>query len=331
MDTSLITKKLHNKSVQWKWEAMQKGVKQVKTYYDKVWDVSPLKEMEGDPAILTSGVGPTYFEELNEKAPIKFVDPVEGYTVYLKRKDYALGSETSMKLEDDMAIVKIENFFKKYIQDTVSKSAEPTLDNETAKIFLYGGYTSGHDVFDNSTKALATGYTKFVYDGRPFYSLTGTAHPKKGHSTTYINSLANALTWDNAQTADILFRVTNAVQENGRPLDMGDELAVMVPGALGDKARVIFNTDRDPSTANNGINPLKGRYEIIENPYLNLYPTQWYLQKKKCGLKMYVNKNPQIRFWVEESTRIIRCSCVITAAFGVTSVAFSEGNNLATS
>jgi hypothetical protein len=330
MDSTMITKKLYNKSVQWMFEA-EKDKQDIKTYYDKIADVKPLKAMEGDPHIMTSAVGPRFFEELNEKAPIKFVDPVEGWTVYVKRKDYALGSECSMKLNDDMSYVGIENFFKKYIQEIVQKGAEPTIDNEFAKLFLYGGYTAGHTVFDNSTKALATGYTLFVYDGKPFYSLTGTAHTKKGHATTYINSLANALTWDNAQTADVLFRSTNAVSENGAQLDMTDGLAVIVPPALGDKARVIFNTDRDPSTANNGINPLKGRYEIIENPYLAAAPTAWYLQKKKAGIVMFVDKTPQIRFWVEESTRVLRCSAVITMGMAVTSVAFSEGNNCAVS
>lgn len=330
MDSTMITKKLSNKSVQWMWEA-EKDKKPIKTYYDKIAEVKPLSAMEGDPHIMTSAVGPRFYEELNEKAPIKFVDPVEGQTVYIKRKDYALGSECSMKLNDDMSIVGIENFFKKYIQEIVVKGAEATIDNEFAKLFLYGGYTAGHDVFDNSTKALATGYTKFVYDGKPFYSLAGTAHTKKGHSTTYINSLANTLTWDNAQTADILFRSTNAVSENGTPLDMTDNLAVIVPPALGDKARVIFNTDRDPSTANNGINPLKGRYEIIENPYLSAAPAAWYLQKLKSGLVIFVDTKPQIRFWVEESIRVLRCSAVITMGMAVTSVAFSEGNNVAVS
>jgi hypothetical protein len=326
----MITRKLSNKSVQWMFEA-EKDKTPIKTYYDKIADVKPLSAMQGDPHIMTSAVGPRFYEELNEKAPIKFVDPIEGQTVYIKRKDYALGSECSMKLNDDMSYVGIENFFKKYIQDVVAKGAEPTIDNEFAKFFLYGGLTAGHAVFNNDTKALATGYTNFVYDGKPLYSLTGTAHTKKGIATTYINSLANALTWDNAQTADVLFRSTNAVSENGSPLDMTDNLAVIVPPALGDKARVIFNTDRDPSTANNGINPLKGRYEIIENPYLAAAPTAWYLQKKKSGMVIFVDPKPQIRFWVEESIRVLRCSAVVTIGMGVTSVAFSEGNNVAVS
>ena len=331
MDTTMITKKLYNKSVQWKWEAQQKGIKPVKTFYDKIANVGGLSEMEGDPHIMTSGVGPTYFEELNEKAPIKFVDPVEGFTVYLKRKDYALGSETSMKLEDDMAIVKIDNFFKKYIQETVSKSAEPTIDNEFAKMFLYGGYTAGHNVFDNSTKALATGYTLFIYDGKPFFSLTGTAHTARGCASTYINSFANALGYGALKTADVALRSTNAYMENGRSLDMTGDGAIMVAPALGDTAMELMKSEKDPSNANNTYNAMKDRYEVIQNPYLSSLPAQWYLQKKNFGIQIFVNKDPQIRYWVEESTRVLRCSCVITMAMGVYNWHGSVGCNLATS
>ncbi len=330
MDTSFITKRLYNKSVQWTWEAKEKGYDKVDSYYDKVAEVKKLSDMQGNPHIMTSGVGPQVLEEIEEKQPIKFVDPVEGYTVMFKRRDFSLGSETSMKLEDDMAIAGIENFFKKYIQENIVPSIKPTIDTFYASLKLNGGLLAGHKVFNNDTKNLATGYGNFLYDGKPPYALAGNEHPAKGHAGKYYNLLSLALTYDNARRADILLRSTNAYMENGQPFDMTKNLAIEVPTSLGDTAKEIFNSEHEPTSANNALNPLKGRYEIIENPYLNSQPTAWNLCKKKFGIVLFVNETPQIRYWVDESTRILKCSATITLAGGWYNFRHSVGSNYKT-
>ena len=87
-------------------------------------------------------------------------------------------------------------------------------ESHAAKIFINGGFTAGHAVFNQSTAGRVDPQGDFIYTGKPFFALTGNNHPAKDGST-YFNSLgALSLTSTNLQTSYNQMTNTNNVTQN---------------------------------------------------------------------------------------------------------------------
>jgi hypothetical protein len=104
--------------------------------------------------------------------------------------------------------------------------------------------------------------------------LCSEAHPLgPENAATQSNEGTLALTADNLATTKLLMREFTD--------DVGELIVVapghlLVPPELGDTARIINETDRDLGTANNDVNPQKGRWKITEWDYLT-DPNAWFM------------------------------------------------------
>lgn len=102
--------------------------------------------------------------------------------------------------------------------------------------------------------------------GSDAVGLCSEAHPlSPENAATQSNEGTLALSKDNIKETNLLMR---------RFTDDRGELVVIKPGTLlvppelGDAARIIVGTDKDPDSAENAINTLKGRYKVVEWDYL---------------------------------------------------------------
>jgi hypothetical protein len=146
------------------------------------------------------------------------------------------------------------------------ESAMHDKNERVAKTFEAGTLTAGSlEYFDGTFQGQTDPNPKFIYDGLPWFD---TAHTLAGASGTYSNHTASlALSAANLHTVRVATNSTNAVDERGRRVRVNHN-ALMVPPILERTARQIVESDLLPGSGNNDINYLKGKYEVIVNPYL---------------------------------------------------------------
>jgi hypothetical protein len=211
----------------------------------------------------TSALGPGSLTETKEGVSINRQSVTEGYTVYCSNKKYPTELPLTNEAIDDNQ--KIANFLKAWavgLGETVAIKQESTF----ADLFNYGGYTSGHASFDNSvTGVLTPSYGNYIYDGKPWFALTGNNHPAK-NGTTYYNSIASlTLGGQNLETMMKLISVTNAYNEAGMEITiMPDTLLVQFGSPNYYKAKRILESIGDIDGTHEGItNVWKGSLNLI--------------------------------------------------------------------
>ena len=166
----------------------------VPTVYDQIFAVKP---SDGAYEQSTSVIGLADLVETEESDPITYRKFGEGFTVYGKNRTFTDGFKISMEAVEDNR--KIENI----VQAAAGKWGEKvrsTRETFYAKIFNFGGYTGGHDVFKNVIAGVISQNTDgLVYDAKPFFNLSGNLRSSKGGGT-YYNGHALSLTSANFQT-----------------------------------------------------------------------------------------------------------------------------------
>ena len=193
--------------------------------------------------------------EFNGKISYQSIHP--GYSTRIEPKEYAAGVQFERKLLDD----------KKYrvMDDRVGALAEAshrTREKMGVRAFAYA-FSSAFD-YVKSEEGVA---------------LCSTAHTtKSGTSTTsgFSNSGTSALSKSSVAATRLLMRqFRNDISER---IDIGENLALIVPDNLVDTALEIVGTQKSLDTAEGNINPQFGRYKVI--PYLRLddYDTNnWFM------------------------------------------------------
>lgn len=327
MDRSTFIKGMIPDMHEWYWEAADKFYQSFHPIYPKYFDVRPLSEIKGSFIQMTSALAVGQLPEKKENGPIQEYHASEGFTVYIAKKRFYGKSPVSFELNEDFP--RIKNFIRDYIKSNMPQAIENTKEQLAADIFNKGGYTAGDDIFDNSVVGiLSPPYGKLLYDGKPFFALSGNDRTAKS-GTTYYNGLALALTFDNLKIAHTLFTATNAKQENDEPFDNTQDKRLMVPQALELTADQIINSTLIPGSNNNDKNPLKGAYEVIVNPRLTT-ATSWALLRK-AGLLMYTSNTPDFDFWEDKDTKTLKASFGFTVAIGVKNFRTAVGSNFPTS
>lgn len=301
---------------EWYWDGAKEVFGKVDPVYPKICDVRSIDEIDGSFTKVTSGVGLSTIPERDESEAITIDNPTEGYTVQIKKRTYDIITPASFELSQDFD--KAKDFLKNYIKENAPGAIMRTKDGEIAKLFDNGFDTSGASVFNNSTTTEADPSGDLIYDSSPFFAKDGGGyeHTSKG-GTDYYNALdAQTLSEPNLETAHNLLVDTNAKLENDEPFDNSQNKVIMVkPGKALDADRII-NSTLIAESQNNDLNPLKGEYDVVSNPYLT-NSNYWYIGRRGFGIRMYDMKEPIIKFWEDMDTSELRAKVTLRLAFGV--------------
>lgn len=279
----------------------------------------------------TTGIGLGLLSERKENDPIIYDKAMEGYTSYAKMREFSSAFSITNITQADTPANKV--------RDTAATEARSwaqaviaTEESFAAKFFNFGGYTAGHDVFNNSTKLLTDPTGDLAYDGKPFFNLSGNNRSAKGHATTYYNGIGSALDGTTIQTLYTLMTATNNRNERGEIVNIMPDTLV-IPPALKFTARSILEssalitgenaTKGDANTNQNLLTPIEWQYLSDTDA--------WFIGKKQKGLKFYKRQVPTIRFWIDESTRALHYSISTRFGAGMHNWRYWGGSNFATS
>lgn len=276
----------------------------------------------------TTGIGMGQLSERPEGEEIVNSNALEGFTVYAKNRTYSDSFSLTMETQEDTPAEKIANLLRD-LATTWSEGVTATKETYAANVFNYGGYTAGNAIFNGtitgvSNNGVADPSGDFIYDGKPFFALSGNNHTAKNGST-YYNATANAFSSANLQTAYQLMTVTNNRNERGEIISLMPDTILFNPNLRFSVRQVLENTD----TANLKSN-VQGLLKPIEWHYLT-DTDAWYVGKAKKGIKFMERKAPVIDFYQDEKSK--KYYATIDTRFGVmvNNWRFWVSNNLATS
>lgn len=311
----------------WFWEATDKIYKKLQRYYDKMAEVLPVSEIKGGYWKGTSAIGVTELQDRINYGKLYEDKPQEGYIVYgtIKQKNIAI--QVPREMERDWHRTK--DWMKDYINKNWPQAVEVSKEKIVANLYNYGGYTSGHTVFNNDDATIPVStYTSpdLCYDGKPFFDLAGNERTAKNNSTYYNAVALSGVTFANAKAMYILLTSTNNKMENGNPFDNSQDLIVVTHTANKLDWDVVNNSTLNPDVATNPTNPLKGAFkEIIANPYL-LTPGFSCIQRKGMGIKFWVS-DAKFNFWEENNPPGLWGSVIFDYAICVQNFRPFVGNN----
>ena len=274
--------------------------------YDTFSPVYPqifkVEQMAGGFDQGTSGIGLGKLSERSEGDQIVASNAMEGYTVVCKARDFSDSFYMTMEFVEDSTPEKIANVMKGFAA-TWGEGVVSTKEAFAAKFFKYGGYTAGrHDTFDNSITGVVTdGSGDLIYDGKPFFALSGNNHPAKNGSTYYNSLGALSLTSANLQTAYTLMTATNNRNERGEIVSIKPDI-LLIPPQLHFTAKTLLESELIVGAANNDKNAVQNLVQPVEWQYLS-DTDGWFLGKKQKGLKFYERKSPVIDFYQDEKDK----------------------------
>jgi len=316
-----ITADLH----EWYWEAADDFYKTSSPAYKKIVTLDSTKSIKGPYAQITSGIAPATLPEVNPNSEIPTQDSLEGWVVYAKVRK--AGHKIMVPYELQRDFTKVRDFLRSQIEENAPQQIENTKSKIVADLFNYGGFTAGHSIFNQDIPGiLSTGYGNYVYDGKPFFNLSGNLRTAK-NGATYYNGAALALTFDNLVTMSTLMTGTNAKREDGTPFDNSKGRILLVPPSLELTAMQLVNSTLIPGSPNNDVNPLKGAMEVVVCPDLT-DTDAWFIVRKE-GIKFWVSE-PRMKFWTNENNESMYASVMIDYAICVKNWRCAVGSNFAT-
>lgn len=296
--------------------------------YPQIFDVKEATKGSYDKSVV--GVGLGKLTEKKEGEPIKYSKLSEGWEVITKYRTFADGVLFSMEaMEDDP--IRAEGLLRDAI-DNWNQLIINTKEEFAASFFNYGGFTAGHDVFNNSITGLVEDKSgNFVYDGKPFFNLTGNKRTAKNGSE-YYNAIATAnLDSTNLQTAYTLMTNTNNRNERGEIVRIVPDTLLIPPTLKFTAASLLESTAiTGGSSATLTKNTVENLVKPIEWAYLTS-STAWYLGQAKKGLTWYERKVPVFDFYQDEDTKDYKLNVHARWGASVKNWRYWVGNNIATS
>lgn len=322
----------------WFYEASAKIYKTVKRKYDKFVEQKPMSLIKGGYWKGTSALGVLELEDREASGQIKKDRPQEGYTVYATVKDKSIMVECPLELKRNWW--RTSDWLKEYVKKNWPKAVEVAVEKIVANIINYGGFTSGHAVFDNDNAKIGlTTYATpdLTYDGKPFFARTGAKHPSK-EGTEYFNAYAittgddsAGVTFANAKTMYNRLTAFNNRLENGAPFDNSDDISILCHPSLKLPWQQINDSAKDPDTAENASNPLKGAFKnIISNPFLLTSTFSAFFREYVAGIILFLEE-PKFSFWEENNPPSYNASVMIDYAVAVQNWKSWVSNNAPTS
>jgi len=277
----------------------------------------------------TNAIGMAKLTAKAEGTPIDFQSTTEGFTVAAKNHTYAAGLELSMEQVADMNPKKIADMVtgmagtwtEKYIQ---------TKEEFYAKTFNYGGYTSGDAHFNASVAGYTDNSANLVYDGKPFFNLTGNTRPLfPGGSGSKYNAIALGLDEANVQALYDLITVTNAVDSRGDKIVINPDTLLIHP-SLRWTAMELLKSQQQVDSANNNINTILNLLNLVEWRYLDT-STMWCIGQAKKGIKAYERMPLTFDFFEDPITKGFKATVISRFGFEVNDFRYWGASNAPTS
>lgn len=316
----------------WYYEAKDKLYKDFPAYYKDMCEIMPISKCIGGYWKGTSAIGASELSDALSNGQYSEDHPQEGFTVYITLKSKQKKVNATRELQRDWHRGK--DFIKEYVQGNWYKAVENTKEKVVANIYNYGGYTAGHDVFNNDDADIGlTTYTspKLCYDGKPFFALSGNNHTAKD-AQTYYNAVAlTGVNYANAKTMYNLLTATNNRMENGIPFDNSDDVRIVCHKSLELDWKTINNSTLNPDNGENASNPLAGAFKkIVGNPHITT-ATQSVMTNGGKGLYLFMGEQPKFNFWIDNDPEKYWASVVFDYAIGVQNFRGFVANNAPTS
>lgn len=257
--------------------------------------------------------------DVRDMTPGRTWEEIQVNTADLKLKEREIGGDTDQSgaLQEDYLILGKHRLFERSImvpEDLVealpvNQNAELKIreiideqsrifgeehalaeEEHAASLFLYGGYTSGHDVFNNTAKGSpADPGGKLLWDGKPHFNLSNNLRTAKS-GDTYYNALSG-VSFDATQVdaLQVLVDNNNAYSNMRRRVKIGVDTCV-VGEALKNKARRIFNAAALAGVTDNDANPWAKSTEGAIRPLVWSFlddSDAFVLLRAKKGLRWY--------------------------------------------
>lgn len=182
------------------------------TVFDQIYQT---ENSEGSWEQYTSAIGPGELTETGEMEGMDEVEAMEGWTVYCANRKFTKELPLSDEALRDNR--QMDNFIKTW-GGGLGEAGRLTKERRHANLFNYGGYTSGHAVFNNNISGgVLTTYTSpnLCYDGYPFLNKSDNTRAAK-HGGAYYNGFADkGLSETNLQQLWQSIADTNSYDEAG--------------------------------------------------------------------------------------------------------------------
>ncbi len=271
---------------------------QLTPVYPQVFDVQTLTSAY---AQTTAGIGLGQLSERNEGDNIIASNPLEGFTVIGKARTFSDSFYLAQEFVEDADPNKLANAMQGFAS-TWAQGVINSKENFASNFFNKGGFTAGHDVFNNNiTGVVSDPENDLIYTGKPFFAATGNNHPAKDGSTYFNNGGALSLTSTNLQTGYNQMTNTNAFDERGEKIALRPDV-LLIPSALRFTARTILESDNIVGSANNDINVTQNLVEPLEWQYLT-DTNGWFLGHKRKGIVFLERKMPVMDFYQDEVSK----------------------------
>ncbi len=192
--------------------------------------------------------------EKTGRVPYEGFNPLWPYE--LQHHEYAMGMEIERKLVDDNLYPDGLRLPRNVNERAAALGRSAALFREKNAVSLFNGaFTdSGVDAFGNPLA------------GPDGVGLVSTAHKRSpSDPTTQSNEFTLALTGPNITTVELAMQ---AFTDDKGHLNPSNPDTLLVPPALAETARIINESQLDPTSGNNAINPHRGRWNIVVWPWL---------------------------------------------------------------
>ncbi len=299
---------------------------QLPAVYPLVFDVRPLTSAYDQS---TAGIGLGQLSERKEGDNIIASNPLEGYTVIGKARTFSDSFFLAAEFVEDADPGKMANAMSDFA-GTWAQGVVNSKENFASNFFNKGGFTAGHDVFNNNiTGVVSDPENDLIYTGKPFFALTANNHTAKDGSTYFNSGGALSLTATNLKTGYNRMTISNAFDERGEKIQLRPD-TLLVPPNLRFTAKTILESDNVVGSANNDINDVQGIVSILEWNYLT-DTDGWFLGMRQKGLRFLERKAPVLDFYQDEVSK--KFYATIDARWGgvVTDWRFWYAANISTS
>ena len=245
-------------------------LKQVPTQYQNVFHV---ENSSKDREIESSASGLSQFVQTGENQPVTYEDRNQGYDVTYTHLKWAKAISISKEMWDDDRF----GVMRRGTAD-LAKSKMRTKDAIGSDIFNYG-FTSG-------------GGGKASFTAGDAVALFSASHPRTDGGAVQSNTTTVDLNESALETALVTMRAT--LDDKGQ-LQGVNPTTLLIPPALEKEARILLDSTGRVGTANNDVNPYKGRLEIIVWDRIGSAAggsdTAWFILAPSDHKLIYFNRN----------------------------------------
>ena len=183
--------------------------------------------------------------EFNGK--LTYLPIIPGWHKKVEHKEYAAGIVAERKLIDDKKYAVLDGRAEKLIV-----AGNRTREKQAVRLFAYADSVA----FDYMTSE----------EGVALVSSNHTTEAAVSTTSGFDNSGTAAISPTSVAATRIAMRKFR--NDDGERIEVGDDLAIVVPDDLADRAMEIVGTQKSLDTTEGNINPQYGRYEVI--PYMRL-------------------------------------------------------------